>query len=92
LVEGGAVGACLFLAAVVLWSWQLHHNLAVNDRPFLVAFMVAIGVYALTDNPLSSTYLSGFIYLGVLRNEGWGMGAEEEGSEARLCGGIGPPR
>ena len=81
LVEGGLIVAALFLVAVVLWAWRVHFRLSSFDRPFFVAFMVAIGVYAFTDNPLSATYLSGFIYLGVMLIEGEALphGGEEEG-------------
>ena len=81
LVEGGVFAAALFLAAVVLWSWHLHRRLSAFDRPFLVAFMVSVGIYAFTDNPLSATYLSGFVYLGVMLIEGEALpwGEEEEG-------------
>ncbi len=71
VVEGGVVGGLILLLAIVLWAWRMHGRFASNDRPFLLAFMVGLTLYALTDNPLSATYLSGFVYLGMLRNEGW---------------------
>ena len=71
VVEGGLVGAVILLLAICLWAWRMHGHLATNDRPFFTAFMVAIAFYAFTDNPLSATYLSGFVYLGLLRSEGW---------------------
>ncbi len=71
VVEGGLVGAVILLLAICLWAWRMHGHLATNDRPFFSAFMIAIAIFATTDNPLSATYLSGFVYLGLLRSEGW---------------------
>jgi O-antigen ligase len=66
LVEGGVVGASLYLLAIGRWTRSLRKELLPRDRGFLTASMVAIAVHALTDNPISATYWSLFLYLGTL--------------------------
>jgi hypothetical protein len=67
LVVGGVVGLVACMAAIALWSRQLLEMASSNDRPFLIALLPALAVYAVTDNVLVyPTALALFAYLGVL--------------------------
>jgi O-antigen ligase len=67
LVVGGVVGAAACFVAIVLWFGQLWRTVATSDRPFLVALLPTLAVYAVTDNLLIyATGLALFAYLGVL--------------------------
>jgi O-antigen ligase len=67
LVEGGAVGFGLCLAAIGLWYRQLLQGVGANDRLFLLALAPALAVYAFTVDLL--IYWAGlalYAYLGML--------------------------
>jgi O-antigen ligase len=67
LVIGGALGALLVLAGIVLWYRQLLRVASPNDRDFLLALAPALAVYAITENLLVYvTALPLYAYLGVL--------------------------
>jgi len=66
LVEGGIVGATLYIAAIIFWARQVCSVLDDQDRPWFLAFMIALPVYSLTDNPISACYIVPFLYLGTL--------------------------
>lgn len=67
LVIGGAAGALLVLAGIVLWYRFLLQVASPNDREFLLALAPALAVYAITENLLVYvTALPLYAYLGVL--------------------------
>lgn len=69
LVELGAIGAVLYLGSVLLWARRVYDRLDEGDRPYLVALMVALPLYAVTDNPISACYITPFLYLGVMMRD-----------------------
>jgi teichuronic acid biosynthesis protein TuaE len=67
LVSVGVIGFVLCAAAIGLWYRRLLQMASENDRPFLLALLPAIGVFAITEDVLVfSTGLVTFAYLGVL--------------------------
>jgi O-antigen ligase len=71
LVEGGAVGFGLCVAAIALWYRRLLQGVRAHDRLFLLALAPALVAYAFTVDLL--IYWAGlalFAYLGVLAAQG----------------------
>jgi len=66
LVEGGVVGSAMYLGSILLWTRRVRMRLHEEDRPYLVALMIAMPLYSLTDNPISACYIAPFLYLGTL--------------------------
>lgn len=67
LVSVGVIGFVLCAAAIAVWYRRLLQMAADNDRPFLIALIPAMGVFAITEDVLVfSTGLAMFVYLGVL--------------------------
>jgi hypothetical protein len=67
LVSVGVIGFGLCAAAIALWYRRLLQTASDNDRPFLIALLPALGVFAITEDVLVfSTGLATFAYLGVL--------------------------
>jgi teichuronic acid biosynthesis protein TuaE len=67
LVSVGVIGFVLCAAAIGLWYRRLLQTASENDRPFLIALLPALGVFAITEDVLVfSTGLATFAYLGVL--------------------------
>lgn len=67
LVSVGAIGFILCAAAIAIWYRRLLQMASGNDRPFLMALIPAIGLFAVTEDVLVfSTGLALFAYLGVL--------------------------
>ncbi|HET6520883.1 MAG TPA: O-antigen ligase family protein [Geminicoccaceae bacterium] len=64
LVIGGVVGFVIFMAALWLWYRQLLRLASPNDRPFLIALIPALGIYAFTENVLLLPSALG-IYAGL---------------------------
>lgn len=67
LVNTGAVGFVLCAAAIFLWYRSLLQAASENDRPFLLALIPALAIFAITEDIIGfSTGLALFGYLGVL--------------------------
>jgi O-antigen ligase len=67
LISVGVIGFVLCAAAIGLWCRRLLQMASENDRPFLIALLPAIGLFAITEDVLVfSTGLATFAYLGVL--------------------------
>jgi O-antigen ligase len=67
LVSVGVIGFVLCAAAIGVWYRRLLQMASENDRPFLIALLPAIGLFAITEDVLVfSTGLATFAYLGVL--------------------------
>ena len=67
LVSVGAIGFVVCAAAIAFWYRRLLQMASDNDRPFLIALIPAIGLFAITEDVLVfSTGLALFAYLGVL--------------------------
>jgi O-antigen ligase len=67
LVSVGVIGFGLCAAAIAVWYRRLLQTASDNDRPFLIALLPALGVFAITEDVLVfSTGLATFAYLGVL--------------------------
>ena len=67
LVNAGAVGFVLCAAAIFLWYRSLLQAASENDRPFLLALIPALAIFAITEDIIGfSTGLAVFAYLGVL--------------------------
>ncbi len=70
LVEGGICGFVLFGGAVVLWGREVVARIAPAERAFAGALLIALAVYALTDNILTMPAgLVPFVYLALLLGE-----------------------
>ncbi len=100
LVEGGVVGFLLYGAAILLWARRLIARIDPGERAFAQAILLALAVYALTDNMLTMPpTLMAFFYLGLMLGEPYGRspadGAGELVTGARPAidrPGSGPPR
>jgi O-antigen ligase len=67
LVSVGVIGFVLCAAAIGLWYRRLLQMASESDRPFLLALLPAIGLFAITEDVLVfATGLATFAYLGVL--------------------------
>jgi O-antigen ligase len=70
LVEGGIVGFLLYGAAILLWARRLLARVDPAERAFARALLLALAVYALTDNLLTMPpTLIAFFYLGLMLGE-----------------------
>jgi O-antigen ligase len=70
LVEGGVVGFLLYGAAILLWGRRLLARIDPGERAFAKALLLALAVYALTDNLLTMPpALIAFFYLGLMLGE-----------------------
>ncbi|MGH6898684.1 MAG: O-antigen ligase family protein [Geminicoccaceae bacterium] len=68
LVDGGIVGLALYAAAVLAWGRRVLGLIRPDERGFVRALFLALGVYALTDNVLlMPAGLIPFLYLAVMR-------------------------
>ena len=68
LVDGGVVGLILYVAAVFAWGRRVLGLIRPDERGFVWALFLALGVYALTDNILlMPPGLIPFLYLAVMR-------------------------
>ena len=68
LVDGGGVGLILYVAAVFAWGRRVLGLIRPDERGFVWALFLALGVYALTDNILlMPPGLIPFLYLAVMR-------------------------
>lgn len=66
MVDLGIIGGALYLGAILLWIRRVLEALGDDDRPYVLALVVALAVYSLTDNPISACYVLPFLYLGSL--------------------------
>jgi O-antigen ligase len=70
LLEGGICGFALYGGAVVLWGREVVARIAPAERAFVSALLIALAVYALTDNILTMPAgLVPFVYLALLLGE-----------------------
>jgi O-antigen ligase len=68
LVDGGVVGLILYVVAVLAWGRRVLGLIRPDERGFVWALFLALGVYALTDNVLlMPPGLIPFLYLAVMR-------------------------
>ncbi len=70
LVEGGVVGCLLYGGALLLWGRRVIARVGPDERAFVYALLLALAVYALTDNVLiMPPALMPFLYLALMLNE-----------------------
>jgi O-antigen ligase len=70
LVEGGVAGFLIYGAAIVLWCRRLIARLDPGERAFALALLLALAIFALTDNILTMPpTLMAFFYLGLMLGE-----------------------
>ena len=70
LVEGGVVGCLIYGGALLLWGRQLVARVEPGERAFVYALLLALAVYALTDNLLTMPpTLMPFLYLALMLND-----------------------
>jgi O-antigen ligase len=68
LVDGGLVGAVLYVGAVLAWGRRVLRLIRPGERSFVCALFLALGIFALTDNILlMPAGLLPFFYLAVVR-------------------------
>lgn len=67
LVNGGAVGLPLCLAAIAYWYHWLIRSAAEEDRSFLIALVPAWAAFAVTENVLiHACALALYVYLSLV--------------------------
>lgn len=67
LTTGGIFGAFVILVALVLWFRGLLVSVSLNDRPFVIAAVLALPAFAFTQDILTYwTSLGLFVYLSVI--------------------------
>ena len=70
LVEGGVAGCLLYGGALLLWGRQVVVRAEPSERAFVYALLLALAVYALTDNLLTMPpALMPFLYLALMLGE-----------------------
>ena len=84
LVESGAVGLAIYAAAVLLWSRQIVARADPGERAFVIALLLALAVYAISDNILiMPPALVPFLYLAVILSEPAGARHRCPGAQTR---------
>jgi O-antigen ligase len=75
MVEGGAVGCLLYGGAILLWGRRVVARADPSERAFVYALLLALAVYALTDNLLTMpSALMPFFYLALMLGQPYPAG------------------
>ena len=70
LVESGVVGSLIYGGALLLWGRRLVARVEPGERAFVYALLLALALYALTDNLLTMPpTLMPFLYLALMLGE-----------------------
>jgi O-antigen ligase len=95
LVNGGVVGFALCASAIAYWYCRLVLSASDEDRPFLIALLPALGIFAVTENVLiHASALALFAYLGLIdrRRTSGALKSTEGCAPIELAGRAAPRR